>query len=376
MATPQARGATPPYCFLVMALAAAAGDICAAQLTAINEYSPPKGPIEVHVQLPMRADPSEAVIDLFVMDGDGSASVAATAGLIGWQADLAALFDLEEVMRDRPAVFVQLSYRGEPIGPALVLEPLRAAPRAVDALTNQVLTAFDRGDRAALDALIGLPEQIKSQLRRRIELLPPRADALSGWRITRDTWIVLETTAGVITLSLRPDIAPRTCRHVLGLVERGFYDGVGFHRVIAEDGLGRPYLVQTGDPSGTGIGGCGSTLPFEPSALKHDFGAVSMARLPDDPNSASSQFFICLGRDACADLDGSYTVFAEVVGGVRALRTIAASPLMPSNDGDPAATPHRPIEPIVITSARPIDAPPLEMRRPPVGPEDARPVER
>jgi peptidylprolyl isomerase len=120
--------------------------------------------------------------------------------------------------------------------------------------------------------------------------------------------LVLETKHGKIVIKLRPDLAPKHVAQIKALVARKFYDGLVFHRVI--DG----FMAQTGDPKGTGEGG--SDLPdipaeFTPTTFKR--GTVGMAR-SNDPNSANSQFFICLA-DA-SFLDGKYTVFGEVVSGM------------------------------------------------------------
>jgi peptidylprolyl isomerase len=120
--------------------------------------------------------------------------------------------------------------------------------------------------------------------------------------------LVLETKHGKIVIMLRPDLAPKHVAQIKALVARKFYDGLVFHRVI--DG----FMAQTGDPKGTGEGG--SDLPDIPAEFtKTTFkrGTVGMARA-SDPNSANSQFFICLA-DA-PFLDGKYTVFGEVVSGM------------------------------------------------------------
>jgi len=120
--------------------------------------------------------------------------------------------------------------------------------------------------------------------------------------------LILETKNGKIVIKLRPDLAPKHVAQIKALVARKFYDGIVFHRVIAG------FMAQTGDPKGTGEGG--SDLPdipaeFTPTPFKR--GTLGMART-SDPNSANSQFFICLA-DA-PFLDGKYTVFGEVVSGM------------------------------------------------------------
>jgi peptidylprolyl isomerase len=102
-------------------------------------------------------------------------------------------------------------------------------------------------------------------------------------------------------------LAPEHCAHIKGLVRRGFYDGIVFHRVI--DG----FMAQTGDPTGTGSGGSGHRLKAEFSAEPHVRGILSMART-SDPNSADSQFFIMF--DAAPSLDRQYSVWGNVVSGM------------------------------------------------------------
>ena len=119
--------------------------------------------------------------------------------------------------------------------------------------------------------------------------------------------LYMDLKDGRVVIELRPDLAPNTCARIKELVRQHFYDGIVFHRVI--DG----FMAQTGDPTGTGMGGSGQKLRAEFSTAPHDRGAVSMARA-QDPNSADSQFFIVL--DESRFLDGQYTVFGQVVKGM------------------------------------------------------------
>lgn len=114
--------------------------------------------------------------------------------------------------------------------------------------------------------------------------------------------IQFETTLGSITLNLFPDTAPEHCKNFIGLTKIGFYDGLIFHRVIPG------FVIQAGCPFGTGTGGPGYPLKAEFNARPHEAGVLSMART-NDPHSAGSQFFLCLGR--VPDLDGQYTVFGK-----------------------------------------------------------------
>jgi cyclophilin family peptidyl-prolyl cis-trans isomerase len=120
--------------------------------------------------------------------------------------------------------------------------------------------------------------------------------------------VILELEGGPVVIELRPDLAPKHVERIRQLSERGFYDGVPFHRVIPG------FMAQTGDPTGTGSGG--SDLPdlkAEFSSEKHVRGTVSMART-NNPNSANSQFFICFGDAPW--LDRQYTVWGKVVSGM------------------------------------------------------------
>ncbi|MGQ3672917.1 peptidylprolyl isomerase [Xanthobacter sp. TB0136] len=119
--------------------------------------------------------------------------------------------------------------------------------------------------------------------------------------------LVLETTKGPVTIAFRPDVAPGHVARIKELVADGFYNGVPFHRVI------EGFMAQTGDPTGTGMGGSGKKLKAEFNAVPHKRGTVSMARA-QNPDSGDSQFFICFA-DA-RFLDGQYTVWGEVVSGM------------------------------------------------------------
>jgi peptidylprolyl isomerase len=120
--------------------------------------------------------------------------------------------------------------------------------------------------------------------------------------------VYLDLKDGRVVIKLRPDLAPKHVAQIKALVKRGFYDGIVFHRVI--DG----FMAQTGDPTGTGMGGSDlPNLPGEFTPQPFNRGTLGMAR-SNDPNSANSQFFICFGP--AAFLNGKYTVFGEVVSGM------------------------------------------------------------
>lgn len=124
----------------------------------------------------------------------------------------------------------------------------------------------------------------------------------------------------VIKAELYPEIAPNTVNNFISLVSKGFYDGLIFHRVI------KGFMIQGGDPKGSGIGGPGYSIKGEFSAngfannLKHEKGVLSMARAMN-PNSAGSQFFIM--HELAPHLDGQYAAFGKVIEGIEAVDSIA-----------------------------------------------------
>ncbi len=124
-----------------------------------------------------------------------------------------------------------------------------------------------------------------------------------------------------IKIELYPDVAPNTVRNFISLANSKFYDGLIFHRVIPD------FMIQGGDPEGTGVGGPGYAIKGEFSSngfennLKHDRGVISMARVKDK-NSAGSQFFI-MHKDS-PHLDGEYAAFGKVIEGIEVVDKIAA----------------------------------------------------
>ena len=123
----------------------------------------------------------------------------------------------------------------------------------------------------------------------------------------KENTLYLDLDYGRVVIELDPSVAPKHVARIKELTRRGFYDGVKFHRVIAG------FMAQTGDPTGTGMGGSGKKLPAEFNKTPHVRGTVSMARAMD-PNSADSQFFICF--DDATFLDGQYTAFGHVTQGM------------------------------------------------------------
>jgi peptidylprolyl isomerase len=137
----------------------------------------------------------------------------------------------------------------------------------------------------------------------------------------------LKLETGDVTIETFEDKAPKHVEQITRLAEEGFYDGLKFHRVI--DG----FMAQGGDPRGDGTGGANENIPAEFNDVAHVEGVCSMARA-QDPNSASSQFFICL--DDATFLDGQYTAWGRVTEGMEHVHAI--------NKGEPPANPTKIVE--------------------------------
>ncbi len=150
--------------------------------------------------------------------------------------------------------------------------------------------------------------------------------------------VLIEMEDGAtMKVELYPEYAPKTVANFEKLVKEGFYDGLTFHRVISG------FMIQGGDPQGTGMGGSDETIPgefssngFKKNTLKHTRGVISMARTTM-PNSATSQFFI-MHQDT-PSLDGSYAAFGKVIEGIEEVDKIASVPTGASD---------KPLTPVVI----------------------------
>ena len=147
--------------------------------------------------------------------------------------------------------------------------------------------------------------------------------------------VEMTTTKGPIRLQFMPDLAPGHVKNFLALCKIGFYDGVVFHRVI------EGFMIQGGCPQGTGFGNGGYNIKAEFNATKHVPGVLSMAR-SQDPNSASTQFFICL--ETYPSLDRQYTAFGKVMD-QESQETVNAIGLVKTDRGD------KPVEKVTIEKA-------------------------
>jgi cyclophilin family peptidyl-prolyl cis-trans isomerase len=138
----------------------------------------------------------------------------------------------------------------------------------------------------------------------------------------------IDTTAGSLTIELLSEQAPNTVNNFVALAKDGYFDGIVFHRVIQE------FMIQTGDPTGTGMGGPGYRFADElPPALPYEPGVVAMANA--GPNTNGSQFFICTGEQSKhLNNHPNYTVFGRVSSGMDTVQKLAATPVSMSPSGE------------------------------------------
>lgn len=153
----------------------------------------------------------------------------------------------------------------------------------------------------------------------------------------------------VIKAELYPKIAPVSVNNFISLIQKNFYDGLIFHRVI------KGFMIQGGDPEGTGMGGSEKTIKgefsengFKKNTLSHTRGVISMAR-SQQPNSASSQFFICY--DDASFLDGSYAAFGKVIEGMEVVDGFLEVERTANSMGEKAT----PVTPIVMEKVTLLD---------------------
>jgi len=301
----------------------------------------PNGPLEIEVMAP--ADHG----DLALLVLDRQERVLAEISVVPGRMNLLAL--VPDLARATRTAWIQLIADGTAVGSPLWITPLRGSPpvRTVSSTRPGTQDPYTRivgwGDRA-LDptdpqtgAVMGgwsVPDPVVT----------------SGYRVEQAVDARLVTSEGSMLVALAPDAAPATVDNFLRLARSGFLDRTTFHRVVPMDREGRPFVIQGGDPTGTGDGGPGWNLAMEPSDLPHDRGVLGMAR-GDDPDSAGSQFYVCLSREGTARLDGQYCTFGQLRDGFDVLDRIAATPI-----GD--ATTGRPKDPPLLERVELVPAPP------------------
>ena len=324
--------------------------IAHAQVTPDRTYFGVNRPMPMTVRVPNQppaadsAMPTKAWLQLLDPPaGDESAwpPPIASAPVQAGAVDLAALFP-ELWTKQSPKVrYVQLAMGDEAtptrIGPPVVLCPMVTPATALLVHPQTRAVWFT-------DPQTGEPNfpQRDGQI-----VWTTEPASFAGLRAEVDQHVVFDTSAGEIEFQFRPDAAPNTVANFRALAAGGFYTDIIFHRIVPVIANGAAFVVQVGDPTGTGDGGPGYNVPLEPSPLAHDFGVLSMAR-STPPDTGGSQVFICLSREGTQRLDGKYTSFAQAVRGEQVILALAKSPVK----GD------RPIDPPVLKSVGLIDAPP------------------
>jgi peptidyl-prolyl cis-trans isomerase B (cyclophilin B) len=255
------------------------------------------------------------------------------------------------------AAYVQLMHGEQPINCPWVIEP--ALSRRIP-----IVQEVESPERGAWTKIVGwqdegaldndeLPDGAGRIEGAALSSAAPRDDAVirSGWWVYLERDVHMLTDHGEFRIDMREDAAPSTCRNFRALASMGFYNNTIAHRIIPKGRNGRPFVIQGGDPLGTGEGGPGWWLPLEPTHLGHDYGVMSMAR-GQNPDSAGSQWFIALDREETARLDGQYCAFGEIFMGKDAIDSMAAVEL-----GDTDYLSSRPVQPPRITVARLAPAP-------------------
>ncbi|AIE85607.1 peptidylprolyl isomerase [Fimbriimonas ginsengisoli] len=286
------------------------------QVSADHPYNGINRPLTVDVRIP-RGERGEAEIRLL------EAVTAATsnkAKVSAGRMDLAKLFPELWTAKRPKLLYAQLVVGGRKIGPALVLQPMLNPPIS----------------RLKADG-------------KTLEFVPDDDGPMyNGIRAYVDQDIEFDTSLGSMRFRMRPDAAPNTAWNIMQLVKGGLYTGTIFHRVVAKRADGTPFVIQGGDPTGTGSGGPGFAYPLENSTLPHDFGVISIAR-STDPNTNGCQIFVCLSRAGTKHLDGKYAAFGQAISGGQTILKIGAVPVGKED---------RPTNPPKIINARLVDAAP------------------
>lgn len=197
----------------------------------------------------------------------------------------------------------------------------------------------------AIALFAGMPASSASTPAKKTTARPKEGRTMSEYT---DKVAELHTTAGEIDIRFFPDVAPNHVKNFIDLAKKGFYNGTKFHRVIPG------FMIQGGDPNTKkpdvtmwGRGDSGTRLKAEFSSVKHVRGILSMAR-SNDPNSASSQFFIMVA--AAPHLDGQYTAFGQVTKGMDVADKIVNAPTVAGTDRPSNPTT---LERVVIRQAKP-----------------------
>ncbi|MGV3616031.1 MAG: peptidylprolyl isomerase [Fimbriimonas sp.] len=285
------------------------------QLSPVRTYNGIRRPLEVDVRVP--GNGSRGVeIQLLAPE---TAAVTARADARPGRLDLAKLFPTLWDEKAPKVRYAQLVVSGRKVGPAVVLQPM----------LNPTISRLKADGKT-------------------VEFVPDEDGPMfNGFRTYVDQHLVVETSMGTMEFRLRPDAAPNTAWTIRELARGGLYTDTIFHRIVAKRADGTPFVIQGGDPTGTGSGGPGFAYPLENSPLPHAFGVISIAR-STDPNTNGGQFFVALSRAGTKHLDGRYAAFGECVKGGDVVLKLGAVPVGAQD---------RPNDPPKIRRVRLVNAP-------------------
>ncbi len=287
-----------------------------AQLSPVRTYNGIRRPLEIDVRVPTAAK-DEVFIELLT---PVDAKLVARTPVRSGRVDLTSLVPTLWTTKKPEVRYAQLVVGGRKVGPAVVLQPM----------LNPAISRLQADGKT-------------------VEFVPDEDGPMfNGYRAFVDQHLVVETSMGTMEFRLRPDAAPNTAWTIRELAQGDFYRDSIFHRVVAKRADGTPFVIQGGDPTGTGSGGPGFAYPLENSPLPHAFGVISIAR-STDPNTNGGQFFVALSRAGTKHLDGRYAAFGECVRGGDVVLKLAAVPVGAQD---------RPTDPPKIRRVRLVNAPP------------------
>ena len=313
-----------------------------ASLECARRFHRAQEPVEIRVLAP--STHGRLTIEVLDTKGTSLGELGVTPGIV----DIRSMIPTMDTFSK--AVWVQLFEDAKPIGAPIVLEPLRSAPSV------RTMRGLRKDSNEPYTRVVGWGDRLLNPADQEVvaasaQWIASEPIVLSGFRTEMDVDAIVVTDAGPIRIALAPDAAPATVRNFVTLADQGFYNNTVFHRIVPMNREGQPFVVQGGDPTGTGDGGPGWNLALEPSDLPHDLGVVGMAR-GDEPHSAGSQFYFALSREGTAKLDNQYCTFGFVVSGRDALQKIAQANIADATTGRPTSAPKIQYVEIVPAPAR------------------------
>ena len=313
-----------------------------ASLECARRFHRAQEPVEVRVLAP--STHGRLTIEVLDTKGKSLGDLGVTPGIV----DIRSMIPTMDTFSK--AVWVQLFEDAKPIGAPIVLEPLRSAPSV------RTMCGLRKDSNEPYTRVVGWGDRLLNPADQEVvaasaQWIASEPIVLSGFRTEMDVDAIMVTDAGPIRIALAPDAAPATVRNFITLADQGFYNNTVFHRIVPMNREGQPFVVQGGDPTGTGDGGPGWNLALEPSDLPHDLGVVGMAR-GDEPHSAGSQFYFALSREGTAKLDNQYCTFGFIVSGRDALQKIAQANIADATTGRPTSAPKIQYVEIVPAPAR------------------------